>query len=201
MNLIKNIKELSQVLIKKIQIAHKSSKYQKIIKKNEKLSYKLHYQIGLRYYNEHREDATGEYKEYCDGISRLEKEMLNLEQQVEEMNDITTCPSCKHKNDGSVFFCQNCGFFLEENKKKEDMKELEVIENEATENEATENEASENEATEIEVTENEATENEATEIEVTENETEEIKNEEAVIDDIAEEKEADMLKPIELHVV
>ena len=124
MNIKQYIKKFFQITISKILVNHKYNKYRNKIKKNQQLSYKLHYQIGVQYYKEYTEHVNGNYKEYCDEILRLNIETKNMQEQMNELKNIVSCPLCNHKNDGSVFFCQKCGFLLEKNPHPEDIEEI-----------------------------------------------------------------------------
>ena len=124
MKINQSIKRFFQNITSKILVNHKYNKYRNKIKKNQQLSYKLHYQIGVQYYKEYTEQVKGSYKEYCEEILRLNIETKDMQEQMNELKNIITCPLCNHKNDGSVFFCQKCGFLLEKNSHPEDTEEI-----------------------------------------------------------------------------
>lgn len=75
----------------------------------EKEVEKLIYQIGLRYYANHKDECEEKCPDLIEQIDQLYQTMEANKQQIEQLSMVEVCPNCGKKLDPNAKFCVNCG--------------------------------------------------------------------------------------------
>lgn len=95
------------------------SKLEFKIKQEQTEMKKMFMQIGLKYYENYRDDSHEELLPLCNVVDESNRVIDMCKKQVNYILGIQLCPSCGAKLSLDSLFCNKCGFNLNEEEKEE----------------------------------------------------------------------------------
>lgn len=84
------------------------------IKRKQKEAERQYLELGIRFYDDHREEPPIEYLESMAVIGRLEAEISEIDEEIKKLHGIRLCPQCRSENPLNALYCCHCGLNLPE---------------------------------------------------------------------------------------
>ena len=82
---------------------------------------KIYAIIGKKYVSINANNPDDEFSSEIKEINSLRDKILVLKKQINDINNITICPSCNNECDKSSVFCPHCGSKLDRDTKVESL--------------------------------------------------------------------------------